>query len=123
MLELMPKQFNLISIARKSSSTARARLRRATIQRILPIFVLALGVVGMPTLLLSSGGLGRLGRLKSEHKTVELEISRLAKRVEYLRVRADSLKDDPTAIERSARDQLGLVRRTEVVFHFQSSER
>ena len=76
----------------------------------------------MPVLLLATGGLGRLDRLKAERGTVELEISRLTKRIEHLRSRAHELKDDPAAVERSARDELGLLRRTEIVFHFEGNE-
>lgn len=107
------------SVARSVSSSARARRRRAMVQRILPLSVLALGIVGMPALLLSSGGLSRLERLKTERETVGLEISRLNKRIDHLRSRADSVKRDPHAVERSARDELGLLRRTEIVFHFE----
>jgi cell division protein FtsB len=86
---------------------------------VLPLLVLSLGILGMPALLLSSGGLQRLDRLQAERETVELEISRLSKRIEHLRSSAQALKSDPTAVERSARDELGLLRRTEIVFHFE----
>lgn len=107
------------SVARDVSGSAEARRRRAAIQRVLPIMVLALGIIGMPALLLSSGGVSRLGRLKEERETVKLDISRLSKRIEHLRSSAHSLKKDPAAVERSARDELGLLRRTEIVFHFE----
>ena len=110
------------SVARPVSSTARARRSRAAVQRLLPLLLLLLGIVGMPTLLLSHGGLGRLKRLKAEQKSVALEISRLNKRITQLRAATRALKDDPLAVERSARDELGLVRRTEVVFHFEESD-
>lgn len=73
----------------------------------------------MPALLVSSGGVSRLERLQEERETVKLDISRLSKRIEHLRSSAHSLKKDPAAVERSARDELGLVRRTEIVFHFE----
>jgi cell division protein FtsB len=38
--------------------------------------------------------------------------------VAHLRVEVDALRDDPAAVERIARDQLGMVRRSEVVFQF-----
>ncbi len=110
------------SVARPANSSAQARRRRAALQRILPLSVLALGLVGMPTLLLTGGGLSRLERLETEQKTVELEISRLNKRIEFLRSRAHALKTDPEAVERSARDELGLIRRTEIVFHFEPQD-
>ena len=107
------------SVARQVSVSAHARRRRAAIQRLLPLLLLGLGVVGMPTLLISTGGLARLSRLSAEHETVELEISRLSRRTEHLRSSAHELKYDPNAVERSARDELGLLRRTEIVFHFE----
>lgn len=108
------------SVARPVSQSARARRRRALVQRLLPLGVLALGILGMPTLLLSSGGLSRLQRLQDERETVKVEISRLNKRLDHLRSQASSAKSDPRAVERSARDELGLLRRTEIVFHFES---
>jgi len=114
----MADSSQLRSVARPGSSSIRARRRRAAAQRLLPILVLALGILGVPALLLSTGGLGRLERLSTERQTVELEISRLNKRIDQLRSRTQALKSDPTAVERSARDELGLLRRTEIVFHF-----
>lgn len=80
-----------------------------------------MGALGAPILLLSSGGVARLDRLSSEQESVELEISRISKRIEHLRAEARALKHDPTQVERVARDQLGLVRRTEIVFQFRPS--
>jgi len=110
------------SVARPISHSVKSRLRRATVQRLLPIGLLALGVVGMPFLLISTGGLDRLSRLRAEQETVQLEISRLSKRIEHLRSQAAALKNDPKTVERSARDQLGLLRRTEIVFHFEQQD-
>jgi cell division protein FtsB len=92
------------------------------VQRVLPLFVLGLGLIGMPTLLVAHGGLTRLGQLESERKAVQVEISRLNKRMTELRADARALRSSPAAVERSARDELGLVRRTEFVFHFQPAE-
>jgi cell division protein FtsB len=83
--------------------------------------VLLLGIVGMPTLLIAHGGVARLHRLKSEQIAVKTEISRLGKKIVQLRAASDALKHDPMAVERSARDELGLVRRTEIVFHFEQT--
>lgn len=111
------------SIARKLSTSASARRRRAALQRVLPLAVLALGLVGMPTLLIAHGGLGRLSRLQAERDAVKLETSRLKKRIVELRAAARDIKHDPRAVERSARDELGLLRRSEIVFHFEQPER
>jgi cell division protein FtsB len=80
--------------------------------------VLAVGAVGTPWLLISTGGTARLGQLEREREEVELEISRLTKRVHELKARAQAVRSDPREVERVARDKLGLVRRTEVIFQF-----
>ncbi len=109
------------SVARPVSSSASARRSRAAIQRLLPLLILLLGVIGMPTLLIAHGGIARLNRLKGEQKSVQLELSRLSKKITELRAAARALKHEPLAVERSARDELGLVRRTEIVFHFEQT--
>jgi cell division protein FtsB len=38
--------------------------------------------------------------------------------VNRLRIEVTQLKDDPAAVERIARDELGMVRKSEVVFQF-----
>ena len=107
------------SVSRAASVSAASRKRTALVQRAMPAIVLIFGVVGTPVLLVSSGGLGRLEDLRDERRTVEIEISRLSKRIEHLQARAGAAKSQPDAVERAARDQLGLVRRTEIVFQFQ----
>ncbi len=105
-------------MSRPGSISSAQRERRALIQRALPLGLLALAALGVPTLLISSSGISRLERLRIERETAELEISRLGKRIEELRAQVTRIKTDPDAVERVARDQLGLVRQTEVVFHF-----
>lgn len=99
--------------------SAAVRERRALVQRALPLLLLGLALVAVPSMLFSSSGLARLERLESEREAANLELSRLGKEVEQLRARVRLMKTDPDAVERVARDQLGLVRQTEVVFHFQ----
>lgn len=110
---------DLLSSSRVRSTTARSRRWRAGLQRVLPLVVLALGGIGTPWLLISTGGTARLSRLETEREEVELEISRLAKRIHELRARTEGVRSEPREVERVARDKLGLVRRTEVVFQFE----
>lgn len=112
----MKERGDVLSCSRPRATTSGARRRRAFFQRALPIAALLLGAVGAPTLLLSSGGIARLDRLERQRGEVELDISRLAKRIHHLRSQTRAAKSDPLEIERLARDRLGLVRRTEVVF-------
>jgi cell division protein FtsB len=106
------------SISRALLASAAGRERRALVQRALPLLLLGVAIVGVPALLLSSSGLSRLERLEAEREAARLEVSRLAKRVELLQARVHAIKTDPDEVERVARDQLGLVRQTDVVFHF-----
>lgn len=55
-------------------------------------------------------------RQAREAKAAELERTRRA--VDSLRVRADSLENDPTVLERIAREQYGMVRDGEVLYRF-----
>lgn len=95
-------------------------MRRLTLmlERALPVAILTVAVVGAPVLILSPQGLPRLRGLERELKDVDEENAELRRQSEALRGRVARLRDDPAAVERIARDDLGLVRQTEVVFQF-----
>jgi cell division protein FtsB len=88
------------------------------VQRTLPIAMLSLAVIAVPLLVLQPAGLPRLRGLEKELRDVNAENAELRRDVTRLRVEVDELRDDPAAVERIARDQLGMVRRSEVVFQF-----
>ncbi len=88
------------------------------VQRVLPLAVLALAAISVPMLMLSATGLPRLQGLRDEKARADDEVSRLSQQIWELRAEVTRIKDDPAAVERAARDELGLVRRTEVVFQF-----
>lgn len=90
------------------------------LERVLPLAVLIIAVIGAPVLIFSPQGLPRLRGLEKELGDVEDENAQLRREIEALRGRVDRLRDDPKAVERIARDNLGLVRQTEVVFQFQT---
>ena len=92
--------------------------RRALIERILPIAVLAIALVGAPIMILAPDGLPRLRTVESELSTVENENAQLSREIEVSRAQVLRLRADPAALERLARDELGLVRQSEVVFQF-----
>jgi cell division protein FtsB len=87
-------------------------------QRVLPLAVLAVAIVSVPVLVLSPSGLPRLRNLEAERERANEEISRLGSQITALRAEVARIKTDPAAVERAARDELGLVRTTEVVFQF-----
>ncbi len=84
----------------------------------LPIAVLVVAVVGAPVMILSPQGLPRLRGLERELAEVEEDNAELRRQIEALRGKVARLRDDPSAVERIARDDLGFVRQTEVVFQF-----
>ncbi|EYF07987.1 Cell division protein DivIC (FtsB) [Chondromyces apiculatus DSM 436] len=84
----------------------------------LPVAMLVIAVVGAPVMILAPQGLPRLRSLERELTQVEDENAELTREIEALRGKVSRLRDDPTAVERIARDNLGLVRQTEVVFQF-----
>jgi cell division protein FtsB len=102
--------------------TARGRVDAHMVsifaQRVLPLAVLAVATVSVPFLMLSPSGLPRLRNLEEERRKANEEISRLGSQIAGLRAEVQRIKSDPAAVERAARDELGLVRTTEVVFQF-----
>ncbi len=98
-------------------------VRRLTlaIERVLPVGILVVAVIGVPVMILSPEGLPRLRGLERELEQVEEESAEMRREIDALRGRVERLRDDPTAVERIARDNLGLVRQTEVVFQFPAS--
>lgn len=92
--------------------------RAVLLERALPLAILVVAVVAVPVMILSPTGLGRLGALRQERTKADEEISRLGQQITELRAEVKRIKDDPAAVERVARDELGLVRQTEVVFQF-----
>jgi cell division protein FtsB len=88
------------------------------LERVLPIAVLVVAVIGAPVLIFSPQGLPRLRGLQKELADVDDENAELRRDIDSLRGRVERLRDDPGAVERIARDDLGLVRQSEVVFQF-----
>jgi len=88
------------------------------LQRTLPIAMLALAGVAVPVLVLEPQGLPRLRALQRELDQVDAENADLRRDIGHLRVEVRELRDDPAAVERIARDELGMVRKSEVVFQF-----
>ena len=84
----------------------------------LPLAVLTMSVVAVPVLLLEPEGLPRMRNLENELRGVEDENAELDRNIAKLRVDVKNLRENPTAVERIAREQLGLVRKSEVVFQF-----
>jgi cell division protein FtsB len=96
----------------------RLPVRGAVLLRALPIALLGMALIGAPLLIFSREGIPRLEAVEKELQTVEAENADLRREIELLRARVAELRDDPAAVEQLARDDLGLIRPTEVVFQF-----
>jgi cell division protein FtsB len=88
-------------------------------ERVLPLLILTTACVSVPILVFSESGLPRLEKLRQERVMVDEKVSRLSDDIRRLRAEVERVKNDPAHIERVARDELGLVRQTEIVFQFE----
>lgn len=88
------------------------------LERGLPVVILAVAGIGAPAMMLAPDGLPRLRGLEAELHQVRNENVDLSEKIHQLQRQVQRLKEDPKAVERIARDELGLVRNTEVVFQF-----
>jgi cell division protein FtsB len=109
-----------IGLSQSGSPPPASRFVQA-LERALPIGLLTVALVGVPVLVLAPEGLPRMRALEKELAGVNEENTQLKRDVAKLRVEVDKLRDDPKAVERIARDELGLVRKSEIVFQFGKS--
>ncbi len=84
----------------------------------LPFGLLIVSIVSVPLGILDDEGLPRYRALKSELAEVERINERLRREVEQLQREVEGLRSDPAAIERIARDELGMIREDEILFQF-----
>ena len=91
---------------------------RLTLRRVMPVLVLLLAAVSVPCLIFARTGLERLDNLRAEREQVDREAARLAFEIRQLREQVERARTRAEDVERVARDELGLVRQTELVFQF-----
>jgi cell division protein FtsB len=84
----------------------------------LPFGLLMFAVICVPVRLLEPEGLPRYRLLRSERDEVRAANEKLALEVEQLRGQVTRLSSEPEALERIARDELGMIRGDEVLFQF-----
>jgi len=80
---------------------------------------LTVALVAVPVLVLEPQGMPRMRALEKELAGVQAENAELRRDVGRLRTDVKDLRENPTAVERIAREQLGLIRKSEVVFQFE----
>ena len=81
--------------------------------------LLVFTMVSVPLLIFDDKSLPRYQSLRAELTRSESNSAQLAREVEQLKREVERLKEDPHAIERIARDDLGMVRPGELIFQFQ----
>ena len=91
---------------------------RRSLAWLMPCGLLIYAMVSVPVRILSEDGLPRYRRLQDQLVRVRHENVALSRDIERLNREVESLRTDPSAIERIARDELGLVQPGEIVFHF-----
>jgi len=89
--------------------------------RALPAGILAIAASSVPVMILRPEGLPRMRAVQRELDGVQTENRGLKRDIGDLKTRVQHLRDDPAAVEHIARDELGMVRKSEVVFQFPAS--
>ncbi|MDQ3032877.1 MAG: septum formation initiator family protein [Myxococcota bacterium] len=85
---------------------------------LLPLSLLIGSIIAVPLLVTGDQGLPRYRALRDELAEVERINERTREEVRHLHIEARALRSDERAIERVARDELGMVRDGEIVFQF-----
>lgn len=84
----------------------------------MPFGLLVFTALAVPLLITEEEGLPRVRALRQELLDLHFEHRRLRDEIEHLETHVQDLKADPETIEGLARDELGMIRRDEVVFQF-----
>lgn len=83
-----------------------------------PMALLVLAIVSVPIMVLEPQGLPRYRSLEAEIREIQRDNEGLAHEVRRLDAEVHQLRRDPAAMERIARDELGMVGEGELVFQF-----
>jgi cell division protein FtsB len=79
---------------------------------------MAVALVSVPVQVFSRNGLPQLRQLEAERARTTEQEHLLSQEIVQLRAEVERIKNEPSAVEQVARDELGLVRPNEVVFQF-----
>jgi cell division protein FtsB len=86
---------------------------------LMPFGLLVYAMCSVPVRILSEEGLPRYRRLQEQLTKIRSENVALAQDIERLNRDVKSLLHDPEAVERIARDELGMIREGELLFQFE----
>jgi len=85
---------------------------------LLPFGLLVMAIVAVPLRILDPQGLPRYRVLAEELRDVKGANEHLEREVRSVARDVEALRSDPAAIERIARDELGMARDGELIFQF-----
>jgi cell division protein FtsB len=80
--------------------------------------LLVFTMVAVPLLMFDEKSFPRYQSLKAELERSDTNAKQLTREVEALKRQVSRLRDDPQAVERIARDELGMIRSDELIFQF-----
>ena len=86
---------------------------------LLPFALLSLALVAVPLRILDAEGLPRYRALRAELQEIRQSNAAARREVRTLKRRVEALRVDPAAVERIARDELGMIRTGEMLFQFE----
>jgi cell division protein FtsB len=109
----------LSTSARNRAGRRPAALLGRWVFRLLLAGVLAVGVGYLPYRACGPEGVSRTLRLQRDLEGLEARNRTLQEENHRLRQRVRSLREDRHAVERVARDELGLVRSEDLIFQFE----
>lgn len=114
----MRASFSRQNVALRASLPSDVSMDWFRPELLLPLALMSTALGSVPVQIFSATGLPQLRHLEEEKAKTADQVSRLSQEIAELRAEVERIKSDPTAVEQVARDELGLVRQTEVVFQF-----
>lgn len=108
--------------ASRASTAPEQGAGYGSIAKLLPFGLLVFAVVSVPLRILSEEGLPRYRKLSAQYARLQTDNVALHKSIDQLSADVRGLRSDPRAVERIARDELGLLRDGEVLFQFAPSD-
>lgn len=85
---------------------------------LLPLGLLVVAIITVPVQILDQKGLPRFQSMRAQLTRVESNNEKLEHELLELKRQVKLLRDDPSALERIARDELGMVKPGELIFQF-----
>ena len=85
---------------------------------LMPFGLLVFALFSVPVRILSEEGLPRYRRLQEQLTRIHSDNEALTRDIERLNHEVKALLNDPDAVERIARDELGMIREGELLFQF-----